>query len=223
MEILLLCANGYGIGAMKLLRGLYERAVTAHYLHQNPDSSQDFWDFHMVAMHKELMAIEKTFGRKAVRQQNVDFIKAHFEKVRDRFVVPVCEKCGTTRLNHTWSKLDFVSMARKSGDLGDLIVPAYYEPLKQAHSTTASIISRLERKDDVVSFRCGAQRKEADMVLMTAHCAILNVLELQKEHFSLNALAEPLKQCVADLAEIWRRATKAQGQASQPKVPGISL
>src|SRR5580700_2459416 len=33
-EILLLCGNGYGLGALKLLRGMYERAVTAHYLHQ---------------------------------------------------------------------------------------------------------------------------------------------------------------------------------------------
>jgi hypothetical protein len=32
VEILLLSANGYGIGAQKLVRGMYERAVTARYL-----------------------------------------------------------------------------------------------------------------------------------------------------------------------------------------------
>ena len=30
-EILLLCENGFGSGAQKLLRGLYERAITTHY------------------------------------------------------------------------------------------------------------------------------------------------------------------------------------------------
>jgi hypothetical protein len=39
MEVLLLCGNGYGIGAMKILRGMYERAVTARYLHANPPSA----------------------------------------------------------------------------------------------------------------------------------------------------------------------------------------
>jgi hypothetical protein len=38
-EILLLCGNGYGIGAEKLLRGMYERAVTATYLSQHPEEA----------------------------------------------------------------------------------------------------------------------------------------------------------------------------------------
>src|SRR5258708_34103971 len=36
MEILLLCANGYGIGAQKLIRGMNKRAVTARYLFKRP-------------------------------------------------------------------------------------------------------------------------------------------------------------------------------------------
>src|ERR1700744_3384062 len=45
MEILLLCGNGYGIGAQKLLRGQYERVVTAAYVLEHPDKALDFIDY----------------------------------------------------------------------------------------------------------------------------------------------------------------------------------
>jgi len=54
MELLCLAANGYGIGAMKLLRGLYERAVTTSYLAEHPEEAQAFLDFRFVSRHKAL-------------------------------------------------------------------------------------------------------------------------------------------------------------------------
>ncbi len=40
MEILLLAGNGYGVGAQKLLRGLYGAAVTARYISQHPEKAE---------------------------------------------------------------------------------------------------------------------------------------------------------------------------------------
>jgi hypothetical protein len=54
MEVLLLSANGYGIGALKLVRGMYERAVTARYLREHPDEVDNYLAFHKVAEHKLL-------------------------------------------------------------------------------------------------------------------------------------------------------------------------
>lgn len=45
MEILVLCGNGYGLGGKKLLRGLYERALTAWHLHRHPEEAVDFKDY----------------------------------------------------------------------------------------------------------------------------------------------------------------------------------
>ena len=39
-EILLLAANGYGLGATAHLRGMFERVVTAAYLHIEPDAAE---------------------------------------------------------------------------------------------------------------------------------------------------------------------------------------
>jgi hypothetical protein len=52
MEILLLCGNGYGIGGMKLLRGLYERAVTLGYIVKNPQKADQFLEYHHVHVGK---------------------------------------------------------------------------------------------------------------------------------------------------------------------------
>jgi Family of unknown function (DUF5677) len=61
MEILLLCGNGYGTGAMKLVRGMYERAVTARYLHLHPEQVHDFLVYRVNA-HRTAQAIENVFG-----------------------------------------------------------------------------------------------------------------------------------------------------------------
>src|SRR5688572_23296576 len=36
-QALLLCGNGFGIGALQMIRGMYEREVTAVYLAKNPE------------------------------------------------------------------------------------------------------------------------------------------------------------------------------------------
>ena len=41
-EVTLLCGNGCGIGALKILRGLYERAVSLGYIAKNPNKAEDF-------------------------------------------------------------------------------------------------------------------------------------------------------------------------------------
>src|SRR5215212_7072837 len=41
-EVLLLAANGQGWGATAHVRGMFERCVTAAYLHENPDKVHDF-------------------------------------------------------------------------------------------------------------------------------------------------------------------------------------
>lgn len=59
-DITLLCANGRGHGALALLRGMFERAVTAAYIHQHPESADDFVDYHLVQRHKTAAAIKRT-------------------------------------------------------------------------------------------------------------------------------------------------------------------
>lgn len=205
-EITVLCGNGYGIGALKLLRGMYERCVTARYLHLKPESVDDWFDFEGISDYKLMKAISATFGDGALDRTSCEEIESRYKTVRDQFLVSDCEKCGTKRVNYTWSKVDLVSMARICGSIGDLIVPSYYMSTREAHSTANAMVSRLrEFEDDGITFDGGPQREIADQTLMTAHNVLLNALDLQKDHFRLDELEVPLQTCLQDFLDTWTK------------------
>jgi len=54
MEVICLASNGYGVGAMKLVRGLYERAVVASFLSTYPEDAESFWNWRFVSRYKTI-------------------------------------------------------------------------------------------------------------------------------------------------------------------------
>ncbi len=203
MELLSLAANGYGIGALKLLRGLYERVVTASYLANNPDEADLFLEFRFISRHRALQAYV-TAGKPGKEWlDRAEEARQEFERVKGKFEIDDCKKCGTKRTNHTWSKLDFVSMA-KTTDLGKLLANAYYEPLNHAHSTFEAVMLRLKRSpSDQILFESGPQPKEADRALMVAHAVMVELIGVQARFFKLPELVKVYEQCARDHVEIW--------------------
>ena len=74
-------------------------------------------------------------------------------------------------------------MAKKAGEIGKLIVPGYYFPLRHAHPTFGGLTERLEIVNEQMSLKGNAQPEIADRSLMTAHNCILDALKVQSEHF----------------------------------------
>jgi hypothetical protein len=203
MEILLVCGNGYGVAGMKLLRSMYEHAVTLRYLHDHPDEIEAFLNYHHIQRYKLMKPILEIFGKEVLPQDTVGDVEREYSKVKDDFMITDCAKCGTKRLNHTWTKMDFVSMAKKTGAIGTLIVPGYFLPLRHAHSTFGGLSERLEIVDDRMGFRPEAQPSLADQALMTAHNCVLNVLDVQNERFEIDGLGGQLQTCFRDYLEVW--------------------
>jgi hypothetical protein len=208
MEILLLCGNGYGIGAQKLVRGMYERAVTARYLMEHPEEVDNFLDFHRVTDHKFLNAVEQSMGSNIFSPQQAEQIRKDFAGVKAQFEVSDCKVCGTTRMNHTWSKVDVVSMARMTKNLWPFVMPGYYLPMRELHSTTGAIFSRLDSqaaaKDEGLIFDGESQRDRAHTALFTAHIILLDTLDLQREFFKITELEPVMQTCLADYTEVWK-------------------
>lgn len=203
-EVGLCCGNGYGSAALKLVRSLYERAVTLRYLHEHPEELREFWDYHHVAWYKLMVPVDETLGKKTISDEMRAKLTAEYERVKDRFMVTACEKCGTKRLNHTWSKLDFVSMSKKTGVIGRLILPGYFLPLRHAHATVGALLSRVEHSEvEGLSFSPTAQRKEADEALMTAQNIIVDVLNVQDERFKIPGLAEQIQRVIDDFGDMY--------------------
>lgn len=205
MEVFILAANGLGFGAMKLLRSMYEHAVTLKYLHDHPDELQAFFDFDHVQQHKLMQQILDTFGADALPAETVADVKQKYAQVKEQFMVRSCKSntCQEKRVNHTWNKLDFAAMAKQTGAIGTLIVPGYFMPLKHAHSTFRAMQERLEENADHVGFSRGSQPDEADSALSLAHNCLLSCLEVQDQRFKVPGLKVAIEGCVRDWALVW--------------------
>jgi len=59
LEVIFLGVNGYGTGALKLLRGLYERAVTAAYLVLFPEKAARFQQYTAIHKYKAIQRAQK--------------------------------------------------------------------------------------------------------------------------------------------------------------------
>ena len=217
-EIALLCANGYGFGALKLLRSLYELAVTMAYLCENPSEVDAFLNYHWIAQHRLLEALKHSFGHDLVPKQFIYQVEQAYAKYKKDYFITFCSKCDKKRVNYTWSKLDIVSMAQKTA-FGELVIPGYYEPMMHAHSTVNALLPRIEETDGGgFGFNPDSQPKEADRALMTAHNVILGVMDLQKKFFELGVLEEPLQTCLQDFVEVWKdRDSKSHAPTTPQK------
>jgi hypothetical protein len=162
--------------------------------------------------------IIETFGEDALPPETLATTEREYAEVKDKFMVKSCKSktCSEQRIGHTWSKLDFVSMAKRTGVLGSLIVPNYFVPLRHAHSTFRAMTERLEMGGDKMGFRRESQPKEADQALMAAHNCLLMALEVQKERFNIPGLEEALQRSCSDWALVWSPESLAP---EQPEVP----
>ena len=219
-EILLLAANGNGVAALKILRGMYERLVHGRYLSKAPDAEVDnFYDWHWVQKHKLVEELTKTMGpdffTELGYEDGANNIREQCQAVRERFLVKHCDHCKKQKPNHTWSKLSLLEMAASAGEgVRAVTFESYYIPLEHTHSSIAAILHRLKEDENrAITFKHDAQRSEADAALRYAHLLLINILDLQQDHFSLEQLKHPLEKCMATYREIWlpEEATDASG------------
>jgi hypothetical protein len=203
-EVMLLAANGFGWGATAHLRGMYERAVTLRYLHQVPAKAIDFVDFDIVQRYKRAGAIRNTMGVDAEDESAIAQLEAAFQAVKPRFLVSHCnhDNCEQKKLNHTWQSLDFISMAQQVGKLGTLIVSAYYMPLAQAHGTFASAAYNFSELHGGLIHDDSADEREADRSFRYAHLITLDMLEVQRERFTLTAMTDSLGAAWRDYEQL---------------------
>lgn len=202
-EAFLLCANGYGFGGLKIVRGLYERAVTSGYIAKHPNEAESFLEYHFIHKGKMLNhARSFTDVNKEIPKEEIEETQKLYRKFKEKFKEPLCKECGTYKTQFSWSKLDTASMARKIG-LDSLYFPGYYYPTLQTHATPSSLMSRLIIKgQNNVSFDEKAQQGWADRALIVAHNIILRVIMIQNTYFNLQ-IDNEIEDRKNDFTSIW--------------------
>jgi hypothetical protein len=184
-DIILLCGNGAGLGAIKLLRPLFERTITMMYLIRNPGAVANFLDRHYVDRHKSLHHMRTGGVDVSLRfsDEELKTIEADYQRVRDRYLEPLCKKCGTTRDFGSWSRMNLADMAA-AVELKQYLTLAHY-PTLQLHSTVTALLTTLDYTDAGLRVRDEAQRLEADHALTGAHGCLVIILLEQSRHFGL--------------------------------------
>jgi hypothetical protein len=131
-----------------------------------------------------------------------------------------CKKCGTEKLNHTWSKLNCVAMAKKDRALKQvdrsIVLPS---DAPRARDLWCHFVTAGRGEIGAVSFIPTAQRREADHALMTAQNILLNVLGVQEERFKVPGLREQIQQRMQDFIEMHG---KAEQESEPPTSPPAS-
>lgn len=203
-EILLLCANGHGVGGQKILRGLYEKTVTADYISTHPGEADKFLDYFWIHMKKDINH-QKNVYKNHVLSPGEEHIIEEYEKVKDLFIEPLCKKCGTSRPQMSWTKLDVASMAKAAkSPIADWYYSWYFLPTLQTHTTMGAIFTRLRVVEelDFTYFSSGPQREVARKMVRDSHLIMLNVLHRQNEHFQL-AMDDELMERAKDFDDSW--------------------
>jgi hypothetical protein len=189
-EILLLVGNGLSVGGLKILRGLYEKVVTAAYIARNPPAARDFADYTAIHEHKLLNRIPPEVQSKIMSESAIQRIKTRFSLVKERFTKKVCD-CGKTGIQSSWTALDMYSLALKiDNELPSLYGPAYMLPTLHLHTTAFDLKARAEESTDEVSMYGDASLHFRNEVLMPTHMLVLYMARLNNSYFGLGLNAE---------------------------------
>lgn len=203
-EILLLCGNGCGIAALRLLRSLYERAVTIAYIARNQSEAGRFMNFHHYQFGKILKRVEGE-GQltKYFDPADVPVRKELFARVRTSFRGRKCPACKKAPMD-SWSRLDLPSMAHHASDeLSAVLVDYYLLPSLHVHSSVTGIFHRIkrgERGENV--FEPGPQPRHVGLALRGAHYIMLVLLGVENSFFSLQFEPE-LQRLWEDFSNVW--------------------
>lgn len=218
-EILLMCSNGYGIGGLKLLRGLYERAVTVGYLvnldrEEATQAAERFVRYGDVQRGKKLQHDREIGNLDDVSRDVVARLEDLAKSARPLFQQTACKKCKTKQLMHSWDSLDLKVMAQRAGppESPDRLFRLYGEcsldPTSHIHSTLRSVSDRLDFTAQAeTSFDSGPQREIGDHALMRAHELLVAVLEMQNRCFQLGLDSE-IRDRLFDFSKAWRRLNR---------------
>jgi hypothetical protein len=193
-EVLFLAVNGHAIGATKLLRGLYERAVTLAYLLKYPDKVKRFVGYAAVSEHKLIQE-----ARKLTTDPEIDAAFSNGNSIADieqryhHYKTQFLRGKGAKKVAPSWD-IDFASQVRKVGSpFSEYYLAAYLFPTQHTHATLTSIVP----PDDPPKLQY-----QADVSLTMAHALFAEVVQLFNRRFP-HVPEKDLEQCHRAFRRAW--------------------
>ncbi len=167
--LITLVLNGYGNDAMKVARGMFEGAVIAGYLRQNPERLGDYLNWHWVRQ-KRLYEYMKKYDPELLQRVSPEKVKEmerQFEAVRGRFT----NRHGKFR--NSWSEKPLRQMAEAVG-MGQLY-PTFYSFASSMHHLDIGALSA-QAEEETLDVDVAPSEKWLGEALIMGHNAVLHCL-----------------------------------------------
>jgi hypothetical protein len=214
-EVITLSGNARGIGALKILRGMYERLVTIVYIAKNPAEARAFTEDDIIKKWKLWKSSLEVWPdlKGSAPKGKVEELEAEYERVKAKRAGSICKKCGQPITQGAWTRVDVASMAKQSdARLAKFYRSCYLEPTFHLHATGFGLNYRFRRTEQGGKSYVETSEPEARMALQLAHNLILYFLDFQNEYFDLG-LADEIKPRLAAFLRIWGRADQPASAA----------
>lgn len=198
LEIVFLSVHGHLNAATKLLRTLYERALSLAYMISEPPKAERFVRYAAIQEHRMMEAAlrlvpEDTFNQAMAPKTSAAKIRELYQSIKPEFETTLCKKCGTKRTQASWD-IDVSSMAQKVGEpFSRLFLLGYTIPTLSIHATLASTFDGTEEGDP---------SRKNHVTLIVATDIFVQVLRSQNTLFSLGIDAE-LESCMEEFRGVW--------------------
>ncbi len=190
-DLVILVGNGCGTGAMILSRGMFEYAVMAEYLRQNPREQADYTAFGVVTSWQTAEEIKPE-------------VIAELRRRYSRAAARMKDKNG--KLRRQWHRKPLRNMAEEIG-LGEQYALPYGLAASMHHGSFEGVAAQFGVEGDVIIFGEPSADGWIDAALISGHIYLLQILETLNRAMRLGFKTR-LAKAIEDFQCVW----KAQGQ-----------
>jgi Family of unknown function (DUF5677) len=204
-DVMLLCGNGSGIGAMKIVRGMFETSLIGEYLRRNPSEVSDYVEFGPVLAWRRLQTLPEKEREKLTGEQ-IKELEDEYNSVRTRFTN------SKGKLRNQWTTKSFGQMSEELGrsDQYDLV---YSLACSLHHANFEGLMGHCDRKDDQLKMDGPPSFAWTSAALITAHTYLLFALDTLNECIKLS-FDEKLKAASKDFDAVWTARKTARSFSS---------
>jgi hypothetical protein len=193
-DVLVLCGNGSGIGAMKIVRGMFEMSLIAEYLRRNPSEISDYVEFGPVLAWRRLQSIPEK-ERKKLTAEELKQLEDEYNSVKARFT----NSTGKVRNQWTTKSLGKMSEELKRSDQYDLV---YGLACSLHHANFEGLMGHCDTKDGKLKMDGPPSFAWTGAALIAAHTYLLFALDTLNECLQLG-FDDKLKAASKDFDTVW--------------------
>ncbi len=197
-EIVILLTAGKECGAIKIVRALFEKVVTATYLSKNPAKAEDFLKYDDINKHKLLYHMSEEIKSRLVDPQVVATTTFRYRQSKPRFTR---QRGKREQVMLTWTEKHMPELAAECDDvLASTYGAAFTLPTYYVHASATDVLGRYAASGSLSS---EGQPSCGDFLATAyqSHLLLYMMAKTQIAHFSLPIDAGVLVDAVN---ECWR-------------------